>query len=437
VKELVSDVSVKNIDDYTRVTITTKKPLNIRASAQKTSAQQQEYSNLIAQVKNKPAKPELAPAPVKPPVQTITPKAPAPEKPIIAPHVPKIPEKPKAVEKPAPVAAVSVEDVKPPPPAPVVVEELPELPPIEEAAPQPPKPKKNYNHLYIMAGLLLVAAVLRFVKPKQKPQIFGEPGELAMKTPGVYTKERYHDIAEDNNLDWQEKYNAFKNEGNYLLINNVEPSGNNPFAPVIEEPQVIAAVEEEVIEEEIVEDEGVNELAAEQDITAEELITAEEFFEEEFLMPYERPEIKGFASTPVRAKRIRTRSKDRKIMNREVEAAQPEPVKPARNKITNPLVLALSKLNPQPVMFEHLGLVVKDAHSIDADKGFYIVDHNGEYALVGKMYDEVFVLKQFDGIVEGKIQVRQDKDNVYMVRAGGFKSLVEINDNKMGVLVEL
>ena len=38
---------------------------------------------------------------------------------------------------------------------------------------------------------------------------------------------------------------------------------------------------------------------------------------------------------------------------------------------------------------------------------------------------------------EKPVQVRHDNANVYMVKAGGFKSLVEVNEDKMGVLIEL
>lgn len=83
------------------------------------------------------------------------------------------------------------------------------------------------------------------------------------------------------------------------------------------------------------------------------------------------------------------------------------------------------------------GLIVKSGFNIDENKGFYIVNLDGKSALVGKVNDEVFVLKKFDTNVTNPIQVRHDNANVYMVKAGGFKSLVEVNDDKMGVLIEL
>lgn len=83
------------------------------------------------------------------------------------------------------------------------------------------------------------------------------------------------------------------------------------------------------------------------------------------------------------------------------------------------------------------GLIVKSGYNIDQNKGFYIVNLDGKSALIGKVNDEVFVLKKFDKNITNPIQVRHDNANVYMVKAGDFKSLVEVNNDKMGVLIEL
>lgn len=83
------------------------------------------------------------------------------------------------------------------------------------------------------------------------------------------------------------------------------------------------------------------------------------------------------------------------------------------------------------------GLIIKSGFNIDNQKGFYIVNLDGKSALIGKVNDEVFVLKIFDKNVTNPIQVRHDNANVYMVKAGDFKSLVEVDKDKMGVLIEL
>ena len=83
------------------------------------------------------------------------------------------------------------------------------------------------------------------------------------------------------------------------------------------------------------------------------------------------------------------------------------------------------------------GSIVKSGYKIDSDKGFYLVNKNGKNSLVGKVNDKVFVIKDFENNISNPIQVRHDNANVYMVKAGNFKSLVEVNEDKMGVLIEL
>lgn len=84
------------------------------------------------------------------------------------------------------------------------------------------------------------------------------------------------------------------------------------------------------------------------------------------------------------------------------------------------------------------GKIIKAGYNINETSGFYIVtDSEGNCSLIGKSNNAVTVLKEFSHPVEPKIQVRQDGDNVYIVRAAGERYLVEIDGNKMGVLIEL
>lgn len=105
--------------------------------------------------------------------------------------------------------------------------------------------------------------------------------------------------------------------------------------------------------------------------------------------------------------------------------------RPAR--ITNPIAQTRKETKDSYLN----GLIVKSGYNIDQNKGFYIVNLDGKSALIGKVDDEVFVLKKFDKNITNPIQVRHDNANVYMVKAGDFKSLVEVNNDKMGVLIEL
>lgn len=102
-------------------------------------------------------------------------------------------------------------------------------------------------------------------------------------------------------------------------------------------------------------------------------------------------------------------------------------------KMTNPITQLKSESQESYLN----GLIVKSGFNIDKDKGFYLVNLDGEMALIGRIKEEIFVLKKFDRPIEKPLQVRQDNPNVYMVKTDGFRSLVEVSDSKMGVLIEL
>ncbi len=104
----------------------------------------------------------------------------------------------------------------------------------------------------------------------------------------------------------------------------------------------------------------------------------------------------------------------------------------AVKKVTNPIEVKKVEKTEKPTFS---GLIVKTGCNIDDDRGFYIVNLDGTTALVGRMKEEVVVLKKFDDSSDKKLQVRHDKDNIYMVKTEGFKSLIDASN--MGVLVEL
>ena len=82
------------------------------------------------------------------------------------------------------------------------------------------------------------------------------------------------------------------------------------------------------------------------------------------------------------------------------------------------------------------GLVVKQSFNIDENKGFYIVSLDGSNALIGRVGSEIFVLEKFNN-EPGKMQVRLDSENVYIVKIGSYKALIDVSDTKMGVLIQL
>lgn len=111
-----------------------------------------------------------------------------------------------------------------------------------------------------------------------------------------------------------------------------------------------------------------------------------------------------------------------------------------RSGVTNPIAQAPSPMEkfggnkPLPYMN---GLIVKSGYNIDSEKGFYVVNMDGVSALVGRIKDNIFILKKFDHVVDKAIQVRPDDANVYIVRVGKFKCLVDVSKDKMGTLIEI
>lgn len=80
------------------------------------------------------------------------------------------------------------------------------------------------------------------------------------------------------------------------------------------------------------------------------------------------------------------------------------------------------------------GLIIKESCVIDSVRSFHLVLMNGKNVLIGKIHEDVHVIKEFDSSVEN-LQVRPDGENVYIVKAGYFKSLVDITN--MNVMIEL
>lgn len=83
------------------------------------------------------------------------------------------------------------------------------------------------------------------------------------------------------------------------------------------------------------------------------------------------------------------------------------------------------------------GLIVKSGYNIDSEKGFYLVNMDGVSAIVGRIKDNTYVLKKFDRVMDQPLQVRQDDANVYIVKVGRYKCLVDVSKDKMGTLIEI
>lgn len=78
---------------------------------------------------------------------------------------------------------------------------------------------------------------------------------------------------------------------------------------------------------------------------------------------------------------------------------------------------------------------------INDKTGLYLVNYDNTSSLVGHIADEYFVIKNFDGIVNGNIilkQAEKTKDSErYLVRIGRNKMIVEVSDKSMSRLIDL
>ena len=109
----------------------------------------------------------------------------------------------------------------------------------------------------------------------------------------------------------------------------------------------------------------------------------------------------------------------------------------SRSGVTNPISRSSNPISGKASTPYMNGLVVKSGYNIDAEKGIYLVNIDGVSALVGRINSNVFILKKFDSVIDKPLQVRQDDANVYIVKAGRYKCLVDVSQDKMGTLIEI
>lgn len=564
VNDLVSNIDVKTVNDtsggYTKVTLITTKPLDIKTNTQKSApvtAEQKEYKTLIAQanaVKNNMAKQELAKKPQQQPKTEVTVnKAPA-QKQISAQPKSSINTKKvetvKFVKQETPQKTVQKTEIKkqnkvkapeiklkeinPQDDRLTRKEQLAEL--IEEVKQEKQAetaPQETISQVQTVAGTTFDAPVkdIKELPPIEKPSIvsviknrlsriqlpksvrFGLLPLLALiiisnilkskksnnlKEPSIsqpiLNTVKYNNIVNNNELSWQQKYQRYldesakpvpraNNKGHYTFIKTPAETPD----PVIEEkrqeleklvteqaPYVDESIKPEIIEVHNEEDaiqktiklKAFDTRRTSLSMTSRDKIKSRfKKYENEIPLREQKNVELGNSLLHSNTRRLKDANLDVadvenrgermkfkpteyimssideffSIIDKEKTASNPviKPSAPAKitqsAQHTNPI----AKLRNETKSSYINGLIVKSGFNIDENKGFYIVNLDGKSALIGKVNDEVFVLKKFDNNVTNPIQVRHDNANVYMVKAGGFKSLVEVNEDKMGVLIEL
>ena len=569
VRDLVSNVDVKTVNDtnggYTKVTLITTKPLDIKTSAQKSSPvteEQKEYKTLIAQanaVKNNIGKQETpqqkhaqkteitvnkAAASVTQKTNkttTQTNSAKQIEKQKNTPKIKLTEVNPQAKKEKqgrqirrAQLAEL-IQEVKQekiaehipdktvaptvPASAPVVnnvpvqeVKEIKEMPKVEQPKKTSilskikHKAKKGLKPVGItlasLFGLIFISRLIRAIAATTKEVKASFVDQLAQNHSNSESF-KYNNITDDDELSWQEKYKRYLdasakpvpragNKGNYTFIKTpAEPvrklnRKRNDLEKMVTEiakshtneiqPEIVEVQNEDDAIQKAIKFKAFDSHRATLDTTSRDKIRSRFKKYENELPLHEQKNVELgksiLHSNPRKLKganldvadvdknRIKYDPSDYimssvdeylSILDKESEKAPQQvsieqtPVLPAVKAIDKTEIRPIAKSQTNPITKQHSetkasylnGLIVKSGYNIDNNKGFYIVNVDGKSALIGKVNDEVFVLKRFDSNVTNPIQVRHDNANVYMVKAGGFKSLVEVTNDKMGVLIEL
>lgn len=533
VNDLVQGVDVKTVEDtsggYTKVTLITTKPLDIKTRTSKSApvtTEQKEYNTLIAQanaVRNTISTKEPPKIREQKTEVTVN-KAPQEIKPAVKEQL-----KAETIKKPEiklkEVAPADIErfnrkshlaelknEVKMEKSVDTIPVSAPETPEqiinneVKDITAMPAIPKDTFMSKVkgkiisavhkvpsklpktLGAMLLAILAVGMISKLGKKNPINAVNSSIDdLPQPDLNISENYDKIAQDSGLSWKEKYNLYldesatpveraNNKGKYTFIKQPSVSAINKKRAELEKMLEETANVDDLkvfdgldIEPEIVESEAnaINKtikLKAFKNTTNSLRMTdrrmRSRFKKYENEIPLHEQKTIELEETPLLANKrnlkganLKVSDVDRRrityepknyimssvdeylnILDNEEKAAQSAEVssipETPRTRVSNPITNAGNK--------EYFkGTIVKSSYKIGQDKGIYLVNKNGRNSLVGKVNDKVFVLKKFEGNITNPIQVRHDNANVYMVKAGGFKSLVEVNDDKMGVLIEL
>lgn len=513
VRDLVSNVDVKTVPDtnggYTKVTLITTKPLDIKTRTLKSTpvtAEQKEYQTLIAQanaVKNNISTRQEPPkireqktevtvnkAPAKPvETKTSTPKQDKVTqqdkikeiKPVDSEKLQKQERKQHLAEMIQEVKLEqNVPDISSNVPPVEIIEDAYETPQIEQKSLLSKVKNKIKNHLPSkktmslgLIVLLVIAGLKKIAKKSNARPVNTQDIEDIIQT----SSNQYSNITDNSDLSWKEKYQLYLDKtaqpvsragkGNYTFIKSpakptVIEQKREDLEKMIEETSFakLSDLEPEIVESE---DSSISKTIKFKafDNQTKSLKVARRahsrFKKYDIPMPeqktidlgdsalYSNPRSLSDANLDVASvdkNRIKFKNQDYimssvdeylSILDKEQAAQKVQPVEVEKPSISNPIA-AQKKENKSSYL---KGLIVKSGYKIDDKKGFYLINKNGQNSLIGKVNDEVFVLKNFKESVKNPIQVRRDNDNVYMVKAGGFKSLVEVNDDKMGVLIEL
>lgn len=284
-------------------------------------------------------------------------------------------------------------------------------------------------------------------------------------------KKDYSNIAQDKNMSWQEKYQSFKSgkiqeqkesvnshigmdmdddldivedvedELDMIYVDRVEPEQVNPFASnadflsqgsVVDSGDVISGEMRRTLKGFVDADKSLTKIK--RNTGLKNRFTSFEKGNPELL----QRNIHDLLETVIKIDEDKTIVESSKGTTEVVKSAYEQVREIEMNKALPVVENATSPIvNTAVIAQEKRKLKIKESRAIDDNKGFYLVDMNDKLALMGRINDKFTVLKKFDDMDKNTLQVRRDKDNLYMVRTNGFKALVGVDEDKMGVFAEL
>lgn len=485
VKDLVTDINVKSVDDttggYTKVTLITTKPLDIRTRSVKSlplSPEQKEYNTLIAQansLKNNTLNDKPLP---KQKTEVTVNKTPAsvqkiPAKPAIIQQPPKPvniskkeqlkqiikPEKPQTVQPKIELIKLSDEEVSKLADNKLEDSALDVLPAVDdEIKPQPAahsvselitkaaRKSASAGHsicefitkavkkslpagvtLIILAGM---AALLNTARKTIQNRSVVVSEELGNSEKSIDSKERFNMYIEKS-----KPVERAGNKGKYTFIKSIEDeieTKRKELEKFVSNPQAVEKIESE---DEVIR-RTIKFKAFDTPIVSLKLTNRNGRFKKyEQERPFHEKKTISLEDSSLYSNPRNLADANLKVSDVVKSRIQN---KKEYEMSTVEEYFALEEREKEKIADKYKNeLKIKPVFKIDNDKGFYLISKGGKNTLVGKVKDEVSVIKKFDSDIDEPVQVRRDNENVYMVKAGDFKSLVEVTDDRMGVLIEL
>lgn len=104
---------------------------------------------------------------------------------------------------------------------------------------------------------------------------------------------------------------------------------------------------------------------------------------------------------------------------------------------TNPIAQSKQPEKVKDEAPDYTKIVISSKYDIDENRSIYMVEFDGISALIGKIGENITVLKKFDKIIKKPLQVRLDYGNVYIAKVGNFKCLVDVEEDNIGTLLEI